>query len=400
MSFRFVAALSLSLFASVGCQTPHLPGFGFLSRLTGRAVASDVEPERKDARQGTARVSSLRDGETPTNDGGRVQLAEFTQGSAADIVPQELTGATVVAEVDGTPIFADDVLEPYKGQLAQALQQLTPEQLSKLRAKLIRQDLKQHIEKAVLIAALYEGLTEEQHQKMDAQVDQLFNNNEVPRLQKLFKVGTRVELERALDAQGTTLANQKSAFAAREMAMLYIGQKASANVRFSRQDLLKFYEDNKQQYYTKPKVRWQQILISKTRPGGKQESVTVLRDAITGLKNNEDFGDVAKKYSDGPKSENGGEWDWTGQNSLADKRIDRALFEIPEGEISEPLESDSSITLVKVIERNDGGYTPFEDVQDAINRKLQAEARTKAASDVIENLIQQAAIRTIFDDSF
>ena len=76
------------------------------------------------------------------------------------------------------------------------------------------------------------------------------------------------------------------------------------------------------------------------------------------------------------------------------------MFEIPEGQISEPLESDSSITLVKVIERDEGGYTPFEEVQDAINRKLQAEARTKAASDVIDNLIQQAAIRTIFGDSF
>jgi parvulin-like peptidyl-prolyl isomerase len=400
MSFRFAAALSLSLFASAGCQTPHLPGFGFFSRLTGRDVASDAEPKRKDTRQGTARVSSLLDGETPTSDGGRVQLAEFSEGTNAEFMPPTLSGAEVVAEVNATPIFADDVLEPYKGQLAQASQQLTPDQLSKLRAKLIRQDLKQHIEKAVLIGALRDELDEERLQEMDAQVDQLFNNNEVPRLQNLFKVGTRVELGRALDAQGTSLANQKSAFAAREMAMLYIGQKASANVRFSRKDLLKYYEDNKQQYYSDPKVRWQQIRISKTRPGGKQESVTVLRDAITGLKNNEDFGEVAKKYSDGPKSDNGGEWDWTGQNSLADKRIDRALFEIPEGQISEPLESDSSITLVKVIERDDGGYTPFADVQDAINRKLQAEARTKAASDVIDNLIQQAAIRTIFDDAF
>ncbi len=400
MSFRFAAALSLSLFAGAGCQTPHLPGFGFLSRLTGRDAATDVEPELRDTRQGTARVSSLQDAETPTTAGGRIQLAEFTEGSATDFVPQKLTGADVVAEVDGTPIFADDVLEPYKGQLAKARQQLTPDQLSKLRAKLIRQDLKQHIEKAVLIAALHEGLKDEQRQEMDAQVDQLFNANEVPRLQQLFKVGTRVELERALDAQGTSLANQKSAFAAREMAMLYIGQKASANVRFNRNDLLKIYEDNKQQYYTEPKVRWQQIRINKTRPGGKAESVTVLRDAITALRNNEDFGNVAKKFSDGPKSDDGGEWDWTGQDSLADKRIDRALFEIPEGQISEPLESDSSITLVKVIERDEGGYTPFEEVQDAINRKLQAEARTKAASDVINNLIEQAAIRTVFGDSF
>ena len=64
---------------------------------------------------------------------------------------------------------------------------MTPEQLSNLRGKLIRQDLKQHIEKAVLIAALREELKEEQLQEMDAQVDQLFNNNEVQRLQDLVQ---------------------------------------------------------------------------------------------------------------------------------------------------------------------------------------------------------------------
>ena len=110
----------LSLFTGAGCQTPHLPGFGFLSRLTGRDVASDVEPELRDTRHGTAHVSSLQDGETPTNDGGRVQLAEFSEGATAEFMPPTLSGAEVVAEVDATPIFADDVLEPYKGQLAQA----------------------------------------------------------------------------------------------------------------------------------------------------------------------------------------------------------------------------------------------------------------------------------------
>lgn len=400
MSFRFAAALSLLLIA--GCRSPQLPGLGFLSRFDGEDSSEQEEP--------AGRVS-VHDGSARDQAGGsdagrdRIQLTEFSESgepSEAELLTQELVGATIVAEVNSTPIFADDVLEPYKGQLALARRQqkLTPLQLNKLRAKLIRKDLKQHIEKTVLISALREDLKDEQLTEMDTQVDRLFSENEIPRLQKLFKVGTRIELERALEEQGTSLANQKSAFAAREMAMLYIGQKANANVRFSRQDLLKIYEENKQQYYTEPKVRWQQIRISKTRPGGKPDAVKVMRDSITALRQDMEFGDVAKKYSDGPKSDNGGEWDWTTKDSLADKRIDRALFEIPAGRISQPLESDSAYTLVKVIERNEGGYTPFEDVQDEINRKLQAEARTGAASKVIDDLMDQAAIRTIFGDSF
>lgn len=406
MSFRFAAALSLLLIA--GCRSPQLPGF--LSRLSGdKDTPSEKEPGRTIVRD-QADPKLLGSGAIgqATIDGSGIQLTEFSDaggtapGGGAGLVPQGLDGATIVAEVNNTPIFADDVLEPYKGQLAlaQEKQNLTPEQLNRLQAKLIRKDLRQHIEKAVLVAALREDLKQEQLDEMDAQVERLFNENEISRLQKLFKVGTRIELERKLEEQGTTLANQQSAFAAREMAMLYIGQKANANVRFGREDLLAVYEQTKQQYYTEPKVRWQQIRINKSRPGGPQEAITVMRNAINDLKQNVDFADVARKYSDGPKADNGGNWDWTTKNSYADKRIDRALFEIPSGSISQPLESDSAYTLVRVIERNEGGYTPFEDVQDAINRKMQAEARTGAATKVIDDLMEQAAIRTIFGETF
>lgn len=402
MSFRFAAALSLLLI--VGCRSPQLPGF--LSKK------SDDKPEptvvgKKPTKKPTSMLPG-KPGQATIADGSAIQLTEFSNsdpspdGNGPQLMPQGLDGATIVAEVNNTPIFADDVLEPYKGQIALAKQQqnLTPEQLNKLKATLIRKDLRQHIEKAVLIGALREEMKQEQLDEMDAQVVRLFEENEVPRLQKLFKVRTRIELSQALEEQGTSLANQQTAFAAREMAMLYIGQKAEANVRFSRQDLLDVYEQNKKQYYTEPKVRWQQIRINKNRPGGQQEAVTAIRGAIADLKANMDFGEVAKKHSDGPKSDNGGTWDWTTQNSLADKRIDRALFEIPVGRISQPLESDSAYTLVKVVERNEGGYTPFEDVQDEINRKLQSEARTGSAAKVIDDLMEQAAIRTIFGDTY
>ena len=151
MSFRFAAALSLLLIAAAGCRSPQLPGF-----LSKR---SDDKPEKTIV--GKKPVTKLaskptgKPGQATIADGSGIQLTEFSSagtqsdGNDPQLLPQGLDGATIVAEVNNTPIFADDVLEPYKGQigLAKQQQQLTPEQLNKLQAKLIRKDLRQHIEK-------------------------------------------------------------------------------------------------------------------------------------------------------------------------------------------------------------------------------------------------------------
>jgi parvulin-like peptidyl-prolyl isomerase len=122
-----------------------------------------------------------------------------------------------------------------------------------------------------------------------------------------------------------------------------------------------------------------------------------MKQAIDSLRNGTEFGAVATQFSDGPKRDTGGNWDWTKQGSLADEKVERALFEIPVGKISQPLESSSAFVLVKVIERRDAGYVPFEDVQDKINNKLQSEGRRDAAQNVIKDLNNTATIWTIFD---
>ena len=131
--------------------------------------------------------------------------------------------------------------------------------------------------------------------------------------------------------------------------------------------------------------------------GGREAAFARMKQAIDALRNGTDFGQVARQFSDGPKRDTGGIWDWTKQGSLADEKFERALFEIPAGKISQPLETSSALVLVKVIERRDAGFVPFEEVQDKINNKLQSESRRDAAQNVIKELNNTATIWTIFD---
>lgn len=386
MSFRMAIVLCLSLF--VGCQKPKMPSF--ISKLTKTSSESqDKAPPRTTLVSDAP--SSIPMGETDY-EGSSIQLTDYSGDSA----PVELFGATVVATVNSLPIFADDVLQPHNLNLEKAAAELTPAELNRLRAKLIQQELPQHIEKALLMSALRDDIEEEQYEQLSSQVNSLFER-EVDKLKERYNVETKIELERILAEQGTSLESLNNAFAARELSMFYIGRKSKDVTRLSRQELMEWYEQNKAQYAIEAAVKWQQIRINIKPDGGRDAALARMKQAIDALRNGTEFGAVAKQFSDGPKRDTGGIWDWTKQGSLADEMIERALFEIPAGKISQPLETASAFVLVKVVERRDAGYVPFEDVQDKINNKLQSEARRDAAQNVIKELNNTATISTIFD---
>ncbi len=181
------------------------------------------------------------------------------------------------------------------------------------------------------------------------------------------------------------------------MAMFYIGKNADAKMQFSRQELLDWYNENRDQYAIKAETRWQQIRISFDKSGGKADAARKMQQVVAVLRNGEEFGDVAREFSDGPRKADSGVWDGTAPDSLAEENVDKALWQIPVGTISQVLETPSAYVLVKVLERQGGGYTPFEDVQDAINTKLVNESRTSAAEKVVKKLMDSATISTVFD---
>ena len=379
-----------------GCRTPKSKLMDILAKRDKGEIEGDAPPRRP---AGRARISlSSPEGETPSavpdavKAGADIALTEFNP--AQEII--EFDGATIVATVNSIPIFASDILEPYTLNLRQAEKQHTPEEVNLIKRDLIQKHMQPHIEKAVLVSALREDLDKEKMDQLDVQMEAAFKD-EIERLKKQANVGTRVELEEVLGREGVRLETLKTNFAARQMAMFYIGQKANAKVQFSRQELLDWYNAHKEEYAIEALARWQQIRISYGKSGGKTQAAKIMQQVVAALRAGEDFGKVATEFSDGPRKAKAGVWDWTAPGSLAEENVDRAIWDVEVGSISQVLQTNSAFVLVKVLERKGGGYTPFEDVQDAINEKLVTDSRTSSADKVVQDLMATASIETIFD---
>jgi parvulin-like peptidyl-prolyl isomerase len=351
-------------------------------------------PPRVALAQSTERRSDI----TPRPFGGD-ETSEISQVSIEQPTTptgEFLHGSQVVATVNNAPIFDSEVLERYGLQLDKASRELSPKETQQLRRQLIQRDLQGYIDRKLLVQTLRSTLKKEQVEMLDAHLNGLFEQ-EVNRLKGEMKVNTRHEVELKLAEQGTSLENLRNSFANQRMAMEYLGAKAQNLPESGRPDMLRYYEKHIDDYTTPAQVKWQQIVVSFDKHGGKRGALAELEKLIDELKAKADFGEVARKYSDGVTAESGGRWDWTQKGSLADKRTEKALFELPEGSISQVFVGKNDYQLVRVVSRRQTRQIPFAKVQDEIKGKLKKEQRTEATKNVLEELYANAVIDTIFD---
>lgn len=145
-------------------------------------------------------------------------------------------------------------------------------------------------------------------------------------------------------------------------------------------DMKKYYDDNRA-YFDKTTVRASHIVIrlsgdasSAERDKVKQKLAVIRHDIVTGKV---DFAKAAQEHSQCPSAPKGGD---IGSISRKFQNLDeafaKAAFALKVGEISEVVETDFGMHIIKVTERNDGKLTKYEQVAEDVRDIYAEELRT------------------------
>jgi parvulin-like peptidyl-prolyl isomerase len=342
-----------------------------------------------------------------------LKLDLLPEATADVVTPIEIEGdgatfvkGQVAATVNGVPIFCDDVLRVVPDEVARGLAQLEraaaegkvkPEAYRDYRRRAVAHYMKDHIQQELLLQALKLRLKPEQMTGLIKQLDKIFDTEDLPLAIKKAGVNTATELEQKLQAQGSSIESLRAASRNRQMAQQYLGKEAALNLGYDRPDIRKYYEENKESYAITAKVKWEQIQLKFNKNGGKEGALKKAEEIKKQLDAGEVFAVIASKCSDGPTAANGGLWSWTVQGSIKAKEIDQALFELPIGEISEPIETQASVDIIRVIDRTEAGYERFEDVQEDIKNHLKMTLFQKRVNDLMKDLKEKANIEDFTD---
>ncbi len=110
------------------------------------------------------------------------------------------------------------------------------------------------------------------------------------------------------------------------------------------------------------------------------------KDALKRVKGGEDFAKVAKEVSKDPGSE-GGDLGWFTKGRMVPEFAD-AAFKLEPGQISEPVKSPFGWHVIKLEEKRQTSFPPFDEVKDQVARFVVQ----KAQGEVIAGLRKSAKI--------
>jgi peptidyl-prolyl cis-trans isomerase D len=162
---------------------------------------------------------------------------------------------------------------------------------------------------------------------------------------------------------------------ARRVKILVVDRQAQvANVKVSDADVKADYDAHAADY-SRPEQRKARHILFKIPPGGTGADKASVRDLAASVlaraKKGEDFAALARSMSQDPISApQGGDLGWFGRGAMV-KPFDDAVFATAPGQFADVVETDFGFHVIQVTEARSAGTSPFEDVKDAIRKRLE-----------------------------
>ena len=166
-------------------------------------------------------------------------------------------------------------------------------------------------------------------------------------------------------------------------------------VTVTEEDIRQFYEANPQRYASPPKIRLRHILIKKSSSGSRalnDDARRRIEMIKSKLDQGEDFAVLARRYSEEPTREQGGDLGYVQRGQML-PTIEGAAFGLAVGEVSPILVTEHGYHLIQVTDRRAAEVTSLEDARQDIRTTLHRMKRDRAVHDYIASLRRNADIR-------
>lgn len=180
----------------------------------------------------------------------------------------------------------------------------------------------------------------------------------------------REEFDRALRMEGLDEAEYKRNLEDQYKVQYLRYQKIGGFINISPEEIMNYYRDHGDEYRDGEMVRVSHILLPGAEGGGDDELIRKQADKIMDeLGAGADFAVLARKYSKGPRAEQGGDLGYYKRDQMRTK-LDEAAFSLEVGENSGIIETDLGYHIIKCTGKKEAYQKPLEDLWDEIENQL------------------------------
>jgi len=183
------------------------------------------------------------------------------------------------------------------------------------------------------------------------------------------------EFAKAIAEAGLNEAELKKQIVKNFAIQKYIDSQFKGKVKVTDQDAKEFYTSNKEKFEQPEMVHARHILLlskegdSKADKNRKREKLMQIKKE---LKGGADFTELAKKFSEGPSKEQGGDLGFFARGQMV-KPFEQVAFSMMPGDVSDIVETEFGYHLIKMEEKRPAKTVTFEESKVKITNYLSQE---------------------------
>ena len=297
--------------------------------------------------------------------------------------PEVING--IAAIVNGDVITYSQVRELSAPRDKLLRSQYTGEELQKALKEAREAALKDLIDRRLIIQAF---------QKEKYQIPDHFVEEQVHGIIKESFGGDRNTFIKTLEAQSYSLGEFKEKETERMIVQAMRAKNVKRNPISSPTKVEEYYKKHRAEFTAKEQAKLRMIMIPGHADTGQSATQKALAEEVLGqLAGGAEFERIAQTYSEDGTRDVGGDWGWIGRNTLA-APLEKIVFNMPVGRISNIIEYGGNYYILKVEERQGGTTRSLAQARPDIEKKLLQEEAQDLQERWIAGLRAKAYIRT------
>src|SRR5216684_5967343 len=207
------------------------------------------------------------------------------------------------------------------------------------------------------------------------------------------KLPSMEELEKAVSGQGINWEDFKNNIRSTLLTQRVISSEVGSHINISDDEVSKYYEAHKAEFVRPEQVALREIVVN--TEGKKPEELPDLKKkaetALKRVQDGEDFGEIAKRLSDGSTKSQGGFLGVYKRGELS-KELEDVVFKMKKSDLTDVLETKQGFLVLQVMEHYDEGMQSLPKVKNEIMDKLYGERMEPAMREYLKTLREQSYV--------
>jgi peptidyl-prolyl cis-trans isomerase SurA len=212
-------------------------------------------------------------------------------------------------------------------------------------------------------------------------------------LRQQNKIDSMEDLEKAVTAQGSNWEDFKNNMRNGILTQRVIANEVGSHITIGKDEVEKYYNEHKKEFIRPEEVALREIEVS--TEGKKDDELPDLKKkadtALKRIKDGEDFGEIAKRFSDSSTAKQGGFLGVYKRGELS-KELEDIVFKMKKNELTDVMDTKQGYLILQVLERYEEGEQPLAKVENEIMDHLYSGRMEPAMRHYLKTLREQSYV--------